>query len=298
MGVSILQVVLKVGGLTVLRVVLIPVALYYLVTHRIARNASFDYLDHLNRYCAKHNLKCALNKGWLSSYRHIYSFALSMAEKYAAWCGDYEPIALQDVNEVDKLLKDLPSNRGAVLVVSHLGNFDLAMTAGVSKTDRTYHILIDHFGTRRFNSERFAAMQNDRLFFYDTDNFGIDSAMQLYQAMDDGDVVVIPVDRIGGKRNAAVDIRFLDGQIHLPTGPWIMAHVLKCPVVAVFICREKEKYRVITRRLSDGLGFGDRRSRNKNLQEIVQSYAHFMEEVVVEYPEQWYNFYKYWQGEN
>jgi predicted LPLAT superfamily acyltransferase len=280
-----------------LRIVLVPVVLYYVMAHGIARRASLDYLARLERFCARHQVACPMSTGLYGVYRHIYSFALAMAEKYAAWnaAGVHRlAVSFESQDIADEVLQ---SSNGSLLLVSHLGNFDIAITQGAFETDKRFRILIDHAGTRRFNDERLAALDHAKVKFYDVDHIGPEVAMELRQAVTDGEIVVVASDRVGSDTGSVVEVDFLGGRAMLPAGPWVMAYLLKCPVYALFTCRDEGGYRMIPARISNRIDLGNRSSRGRQIRGYAQEYATCMERVLLRYPEQWYNFYEYWHEE-
>jgi predicted LPLAT superfamily acyltransferase len=294
-GIALLKAILDVGGMRAIRIALVPVVLYYVVAHRIARHASLDYLSRLNRFCQRQQVACPISTGLRGVYRHIYSFALAMAEKYTAWSGVDGNRLSVSFESMDIANEVLQSRKGVLLLVSHLGNFDIAITQGAFETDKRFRILIDHAGTRRFNDERFAALNHEQVRFYDVEHVGPEVAMELRQAVSDGEVVVIAADRVGSTADSVVEVDFLGGRARLPVGPWVMAHVLKCRVYAVFTCRDDGGYRMIPYRIADAIDLGDDRSqRSRLISAHAQDYARCMEGLLLRYPEQWYNFYPYW----
>lgn len=288
---------MRIGGLPVMRVVLAPVAFYYLVTHGTARAASRDYLRRLNAYSAEHGRDCDLQPDWRGTYRHIYSFALSMAEKHAAWSGRYTRGRAIHIDNPAISSQFTTTEHGVVFLASHLGNFDISIAFGAFDTGRRFHILIDHAGMQRFNNLRFSSMRHDRVVFHDAEDTGPETAVELRQAIADGDIVVLAADRLGDKRSEAVDVRLLGDDAPLPAGPWVMAHLLRCPVYAVFACRDGRDYHMIPFELCDRVELGNRSGRRDAIRSHAQRFADCMEQVMLRYPEQWYNFFQYWREE-
>lgn len=297
LGIAILRAVMRVGGLSVIRVVLAPVVLYYLLTHATARAASRDYLVRLNAYCRKRGVPCPLRADWRGIYRHLYSFALSIAEKHAAWSGAFADSTsiYQDGLEISRQVEE--GEQGVVLLASHLGNFDISIAFGAFDTDRRFRVLIDHEGMQRFNELRFSGMQHERIIFHDAGDVGPETAVELRQAVAEGDIVVLAADRLGDRDDDAVDVQLLDGTVSLPVGPWVVAHLLACPVFAVFACRQDGYYRLIPFSICDRVDLGDRSQRREAIRGYAQRFSDCMEQVVLQHPEQWYNFYLYWREE-
>lgn len=296
-GIAFLRAVMRVGGLPVIRFALAPVVFYYLLTHPTARAASRDYLTRLNAYCRKRGTPCWLRADWRGVYRHLYSFALSMAEKHAAWTGAFASSTFihQDGLEITRQVEQ--RKQGVVLLACHLGNFDISIAFGAFHTDQRFRVLIDHEGMRRFNDLRFSAMRHEQIIFHDAGDVGPETAVELRQAVAEGDIVVLAADRLGDRDDDAVDVKLLDGTAPLPVGPWVVAHLLACPVFAVFACRQDGGYRLIPFSICGRVVLGDRAGRREAIRSYAQRFSDCMEQVMLRYPEQWYNFYLYWREE-
>lgn len=296
-GIALLRGLMRLGGLPAMRVALAPVAFYYLLTHGTARTASRDYLQRLNAFCARRGMTCRLPADWRGVYRHIYSFALSLAEKYAAWSGAYARSTSIQKDGLAVARRLTEREQGVIMLASHLGNFDISIAFGAFDTRRRFRILIDHEGMRRFNDLRFSTMRHERIVFHDAEDVGPETAVELRQAVADGDIVVLAADRLGDPGDDAVTVRLLDGEASLPAGPWVVAHLLRCPVFAVFACREGGDYRLVPFPISERVDLGDRKGRGQALSRYAQQFADCMEQVMLRYPEQWYNFFNYWREE-
>jgi hypothetical protein len=68
-------------------------------------------------------------------------------------------------------------------------------------------------------------------------------------------------------------------------------------VVAVFTLKvSPTKYRTLIRRLEIGFpADGTALSKSRRASLLVEAYAVEMEKVLAQYPEQWFNFYDFWQ---
>ncbi len=291
-GIALLTMLFRFGGLPLMRLVLLPVAGYYLLTHAVARRASLAYLARQRRHRARLGQRM-VRGGWIGAFRHIYSFAVSLAEKYAAWHTPSGRFRLEfEDDTVARALLDGPG--GALLLVSHLGNFDVAIAHGALETARHYHILMDQQGTGRFNRQRLRSLPSGGLTFHDVDEIGPDLAITLREAVRGGAIVVIAADRLGDNPTASVPVRLLGETARLPTGPWVVAHLLRCPVFALFTCRERDHHRMLPHFVTRQVQLGDRRARDAQIARHAQCYAGLLESVMLRFPLQWYNFYPYW----
>ncbi len=73
-----------------------------------------------------------------------------------------------------------------------------------------------------------------------------------------------------------------------------MAAQRNLPVLAIFVMKQATyKYKVYVRRLS--LGDNAPKRRDEKAQVLATQMAQAMEQIVRQYPTQWFNYYEFWQ---
>src|SRR5690606_22372430 len=95
-GMKILLAIYAVLGRNILKILLHLVVGYYYLFNSRARDASRTYFSKLSSF-----QKNQSQKAFYSSYRHIYSFAEMMLDKFAVWRND---ITLKDLDFPDQAL--------------------------------------------------------------------------------------------------------------------------------------------------------------------------------------------------
>jgi predicted LPLAT superfamily acyltransferase len=86
---------------------------------------------------------------------------------------------------------------------------------------------------------------------------------------------------------------FLGRTAAFPIGPYVMAAVLGCPLVAMFATRAGEHYDVHFEPLRDKVVL-PRRERAQALGELAGAYAARLEHHARRAPLEWFNFYDFW----
>jgi predicted LPLAT superfamily acyltransferase len=113
----------------------------------------------------------------------------------------------------------------------------------------------------------------------------------LNNALADGEIVNIHGDRVFGS-SKVVKVRILGAGADLPLGPFMLASMRNVPAIAVFVMRNGyHKYKALLYRLDEGLEGLDR---NARAEKMAQEYASRVDSVIRMYPDQWFNFYEYW----
>src|SRR4051812_46383404 len=110
----------KLGGRPLFKLVLLPVITYFFLFRHDARAASMAYLRRIIRSGA---LPETSSVYWLSA-RHFWSFGNALIDKLAVWMGQI-PRNQVEIHNDDLIIQQLASKQGAILIMSHLGNFEI-----------------------------------------------------------------------------------------------------------------------------------------------------------------------------
>ncbi len=206
-------------GRTVLQWFLYPVVSYYWLANKPGRAASQAYLKRIAQLLPESNLSGNLR----DSYRHFISFANAIIDKLAAWSG---ALTLADVDYQgrDRLLAQVKTGRGAVLLGSHLGNLEVCrVIADLDETLRI-NVLVHTKHAEKFNRLLRQTNANSGLNLIQVTDISAATAMLLSDKIDNGELVIITADRTSVSRNPRVSrARFLGGEALFPQGPFILA---------------------------------------------------------------------------
>ena len=128
---------------------LYPIAAYFFLAASGVRRASRNYLDAL--YQTPQGA-AALGKAptWGDVYRHILSFARSIADRVGVGLGDREAFHF-DYRGDEHLRELVAKRRGAILLGSHLGSFDMLRTLA-SQNDVKINIVMYTRHAERINA--------------------------------------------------------------------------------------------------------------------------------------------------
>lgn len=283
----VLALIYRALGPRICRWLLFPVVAFFYVTGKTARAASRDYLDRAWRcgYLAK-------PPGRWDSFRHFLYFAESAVDKFAAWTGRISPDDVDGINggAFDQAKRD----GGAFVITAHLGNPEaLRAVAGVSKRWRV-NVLVHTAHAEMFNRlvARFSPHSNVRM--TQVTDVGPDTAIDLAQALDRGEWVVMVADRVPVSRGGrTVQAPFMGQAATFPQGPYILASILKHPTYAMFCAKDDGRYAVEFELLADQVRL-PRGKREQAIRGYAAQFAQMMERQLAKTPMQWFNFYNYW----
>ncbi|MDQ2069990.1 glycosyltransferase family 2 protein [Natronospira bacteriovora] len=271
-------------------VVLFPAAVYFLLFNARARRASMQYFHRL------HALDPALPApGWRNSFRHFWQFVQANINRVEAWSGadSQARTAFPDEAHFQALVD---AGQGALFIGAHVGNLEVGRAIAARWPEVTFNALVYTANARRYNramqelNERFGA----NLIL--VEEIGADTALMLKSRVDAGEFVVIVGDRtpVAGD-SPTVTAPFLGEQARFPVGPWVLAHVLACPVFFFFYMEDDDGgFRVFLEPVADRIRL-PRKDRDRELQALTETYAGRLETLARQYPYQWYNFYDFWR---
>jgi len=109
-------------------------------------------------------------------------------------------------------------------------------------------------------------------------------------ALDNGDIIVLPCDRLFGSTKNIVR-PFLGKEAAFPVGTFRMAAQMKVPMLTVFVMKEHGRhYRAYVRPIETQ----ETTSKIKQAEGLAEGYIQALEQMVKRYPAQWFNFYNFW----
>ncbi len=266
-------------------IVMTPVVFYFYLTDRRRRAYSRQFLA--RAFAAKGIDRNPTNR---DVYRHFFRFAERSLDIFAGWIGAIDRSALS----ADSLtaLKDDP--RGALLIVSHYGNAELARALGDDALRERITILVHTRHAENFNNvmRRYRPEIASRM--VQVTEIGPDTAIMLRERVERGEWIAIAGDRSPVlSQDRVVKVPFLGQEAPFPQGPWLLAFLLECPVYILFCYRNGGGWRLDLKLLAERILL-PRRERQDAIARAARSYAVELEAACLRDPFQWFNFFDFW----
>jgi predicted LPLAT superfamily acyltransferase len=276
-------------GRAPLRLLLAPIATYYCLFARGARHASQAYLARIDRAQGG----AGEPPGLRATYRHLYSFAEAILDRFALWAGapDCFEAVLHGREHMEHYVE---GRRSAILVGAHLGSFDvLRVIAREAKIP--VNVLMYTENAQRIN-ETFQALDPDcNVRVIEIDPTSMRTAFEVRRCVERGEFVAVLADRVHpGGRDRIAHANFLGDPAPFPEGPFLLAMVLRLPVVLTIALKTGPRtYEVFLESLAEGDPV-PAQDRAKVLRERIENFAARLEHYCMRAPQQWYNFYDFW----
>ena len=260
------------------------VCVYYALTHGRARRASRAFLERLGQPTTLRTV-----------IAHFWYFARTSTDRYFFLTGKTSEFEVQQHGH-DRVMKALGGarGRGALLLGSHVGSFE-AMRAVARRSDVPLTVVVDWRTAQKMNGvlAEVSPNLNVRLIGLDPARAAT-SMLEVKACIDRGELVAMLGDRLTERDDRAVEVDFFGGRARFPSGPFLLAHMLGCPVYLVFaLFSAPNRYDVHCELFADAVEL-PRASRNEGVRKYAQAYAARIESYVSKAPLNWFNFYDFW----
>ena len=275
-------------GRRVARLVLHPIALYFVLAGGPAARASRAYLARVHGRAPT----------WAERYRHVHHFAATILDRVYLLRGDF---ALFDVEVVgaEHLDAVLASGHGAFLVGAHLGSFEALRALGEHRRGLRVAMLMYEHHARALNATLQAIAPGARQQVIGLGR--MEAMLELRDWLDSGGVAGLLADRSlqepgrAASRSRPHAIDFLGTPAAFSDGAFRLAALLRRPVVFMAgLYLGGNRYQLRFAPVADfGEAAGDR---DAAAGDALQRYVRVLEEQCRAAPLNWFNFYDFWAG--
>ena len=279
-GISMMAWVAQSLGRPAARALLYPICLYFLLSDGTARRAIRRFRERvLGRPAGLGDL-----------FRHIHAFASTILDRVYFVRGRFDLFEIQ-VHGLDVLDRELAKGRGCLLLGSHLGSFEVVRAVGLSRQQIEIRVLMDEQNApliRGLIQELNPAVAETVI-----QVGGAETMLQVKECLDRGGVVGIMGDRVM-QDDQAVRCAFVGHDARFPTGAMRLAHAVRAPVLLFFgLYRGGNRYEVYLESFSEAVELR-RDHREDDLHRWTQGYADRLASFSREAPDNWFNFYEFW----
>ena len=229
------------------------------------------------------------------SYRHFLEFSGRALDVFSGWTGGI-PADAVIANTPDVLKAAVGDKRGALIVVAHLGNVDIARALLNDETRNRMTVLVHTRHAQNYNNILKCFRPEAALNLLEVTELGPDTAIALKERVERGEWVVIAGDRIPvGSQGRISEAIFLGEPAPFSQGPWILAALLGCPVRLLFCLKEGSRWYLSLEPFAEQIEL-PRKGRDEALAAYVRTYAARLEAFARRAPFQWFNFFDFWSA--
>jgi len=184
------------------------------------------------------------------------------------------------------------NEKGFIMASSHVGNFEICGYL-LHQDVKNINSLIYGGEAPVFQSHREKQLEKNNVKSIPvTDNFS--HLFIMNEALDKGEIVNMPCDRLFGS-NKFFKCDFLGKKASFPIGAFLLSVLKNADILSVFVMKiTASHYHVFLKPIiTDDIPDENAKSKAERLAAL---YVEQLESIVKQYPEQWFNYYDFWNN--
>ena len=261
-------------GYRFLYILLYPITFFYFLVAKNAREPLKLYYE---------NLGIAFNSRIF--YRHLRVFAICFVDRFASKINP-------ENYSFDYGEKKVPShilNSGCILIYSHIGGW--AASSNGAHVDNKINIVMQEAMLDGIKELERTLGLKSQLHIIDLNQGTIAVSVQIANALMNEEVVAVMADRAANEK-AEQEVYFLGKKAKFNKNPFQIAYKTSKPMLAYFILwTDIQTYKVEYIEIH----LDKEKKEAQAVEEALGKYVNKLEKIVKKYPEQWFNFYDFWE---
>ena len=258
---------------------LVFVVLYYFLFSMTTTRHSYNFF----------RLRCGFSvlKSWWKVYVSYFMIGQVIIDKVVVTSGLSKQFTFKS-NGAENMVQIRDERRGGILLGAHLGNWEIAGHAFNRYSNLTVNIVLYDGESEQIKKYMEGVMGNKKSFHIIPIKNDLSHVYLMSEALERGELICMHADRfMEGNRTQLV--KFFGEEARLPSGPFQLVKSLKAPYTFVYgVKNGATHYDLFCRPLRHPRQFA-------NVQEMMNDYAQDLEGMVKQYPEQWFNYYDFWE---
>lgn len=220
-------------------------------------------------------------------YSHLRVFAITMIDRFIS---KYDPASYtffhEDEKKVQKILEDK-----TILLLSHFGGW--ASTSNKSNINNKINIVMQESlleGIKDIEN----SIENKNLDnkIIDISKGAIAVSVEIAQALSNNEIIAMMADRATNEKYE-YEVDFFNKKANFNENPFKIAYRTKTKILTYFaIYVNKQRYEVKSYTLNIDYSL----KQDEAIKKVIQEYALLFENILKEHPEQWFNFYNFWEN--
>ena len=216
--------------------------------------------NHVLRYYFRQRLGYSWAKTWVSLYRNYFVFGQTIIDKVAV-SAQLRDRFTYDFDGVEHLQALLRAHKGGVLISAHIGNFEMA-------------------------EPFFREIDKDCQIHTVTVKDDLSHIFEINEALQDHGIICLTGDRYF-EGNKYLTAPLLGQKARFPAGPFHIASRLGMPVIFVYVMKERNLHYHLYARVAQ--------TAHRDAQGLLSAFTQSMEQMLQQYPLQWFNYFDFWE---
>jgi predicted LPLAT superfamily acyltransferase len=221
-------------------------------------------------------------------WRQFHGFAGTYADRIELYSNKETAAPAQGR---ESLVEAAARGTGGIIVISHMGNYEVAVHAFEELGLRLLIIMGEKEAKQIARDQRETLMARGvRIHVATAQDASPFGGLEALQFIREGGFVSIAGDLVWTDQRSLVPVKFFNRDVGLPSGPHLMAFVSGAPLFILFTFRVKKGKHQIILSGPRHVKTTARSERNAAIQASAQDYAGALERMVRQHPFQWYIF--------
>jgi len=233
----------------------------------------------------RQRLGFSISQAYWYLYKNYFCFGQTLIDKFVIMSGNRESFTFESDGS-HYLRQIVAEGKGGILLSAHAGNWEAAGQL-FSQINTPLNIVM--YDGEEANIKQYlegSTSRNFRVIFIKND---LSHIFKINEALLDNEIVCMHADRfLPGNKVITAD--FLGAPAAFPEGPFIMALKFRVPVAYVHAFKETATHYHFYSTPPKHFN-----SKEHRVQDLVADYVENLEARVRRYPEQWFNYYDFWQ---
>jgi predicted LPLAT superfamily acyltransferase len=221
-------------------------------------------------------------------YRNYYLFGQTLIDKVVVMTGMANRFSYHFDGE-ENLHKMAELSKGGLLLSAHIGSWEIAGHL-LKRLGTKIHIVM-YDGEQQQIKEYLASVTGERNAHIIVIKKDLTHIYEINEALKNNELVCIHADR-HLENTKTMQGSFLGSAACFPAGPFILAATSRVPVSFVFALKESNLHYHFYASVLKEYPVMERKA---VVDEILDDFTRAMEEKVKKYPEQWYNYFNFWE---
>ena len=252
-----------------------PVSFFYFLFASNVKKALKDYYSKLNKPF----------NNWIY-FNHLRVFSICMVDRFIS---KHDPSSYNFIYHEKEKVENLLDTK-TILLFSHFGGWAASSNNPITKNKVNIvmqEVILDSIKDIENSIEK--SVSNTHII--DQSEGQLSVSIEIANAISNNEVIAIMTDRPTNKKYK-YKINFFNKDAYFNINPFKIAYRTKTPMLACFtILTGLQEYTVKT--ITINLDFT--LNQNEALDKAINEYTKEFESILIKYPNQWFNFYNFWE---
>ncbi len=226
------------------------------------------------------------------TFKNFYALGVSILDKITMLSGTKTNFSF-DFDGEEYFHQLAKEGNGGIIVGAHIGNWEIAGHL-MKRIDIKVNIVMKLNENEAIKEVIEKAVHLKQMNIINiSDDFSY--IIEIKKALDNNEFVILHGDRFVDENNIA-ELEFMGKKANFPMGPFLLAIKFRKPITFAFAMKESKKHYhfYATKPIYNTKRVSPKEVDTKTI-ELMNNYTKALEPILKKYPEQWFNYYKFWK---